>query len=64
MYMEAEIQQFLSEVEAEVKSNERNVMMGIKYYLKAAVSEYTDKDGQPKKRYQTIGIVTETKKAI
>ena len=36
--------------------------MGIKYYLKAAVSEYTDKDGQPKKRYQTIGIVTETKK--
>jgi hypothetical protein len=36
--------------------------MGIKYYLKAAVSEYTDKDGQAKKRYQTIGIVTETKK--
>ena len=36
--------------------------MGIKYYLKAAVSEYTDKDGAPKKRYQTIGIVTETKK--
>ena len=36
--------------------------MGIKYYLKAAISEYTDKDGQPKKRYQTIGIVTETKK--
>jgi hypothetical protein len=36
--------------------------MGIKYYLKAPVSEYTDKDGQQKKRYQTIGIVTETKK--
>jgi hypothetical protein len=36
--------------------------MGIKYYLKAAVSEYTDKDGTAKKRYQTIGIVTETKK--
>jgi len=36
--------------------------MGIKYYVKAAVSEYADKDGQPKKRYQTIGIVTETKK--
>lgn len=36
--------------------------MGIKYYLKAPVSEYTDKDGTAKKRYQTIGIVTETKK--
>jgi hypothetical protein len=36
--------------------------MGIKYYLKAPVSEYTDKDGQTKKRYQTVGIVTETKK--
>lgn len=36
--------------------------MGIKYYLKTPVSEYADKDGQPKKRYQTIGIVTETKK--
>jgi photosystem II stability/assembly factor-like uncharacterized protein len=36
--------------------------MAIKYYVKAAVSEYTDKDGANKKRYQTIGIVTETKK--
>jgi len=36
--------------------------MGIKYYLKAPVSEYSDKAGEPKKRYQTIGIVTETKK--
>ena len=36
--------------------------MGIKYYLKTPVSEYTDKDGASKKRYQTIGIVTETKK--
>ena len=36
--------------------------MAIKYYVKAAVSEYTDKDGTAKKRYQTIGIVTETKK--
>jgi hypothetical protein len=36
--------------------------MGIKYYLKTPVSEYTDKDGTTKKRYQTIGIVTETKK--
>jgi hypothetical protein len=36
--------------------------MSIEYYVKAAVSEYTDKDGQQKKRYQTIGIVTRTKK--
>ena len=36
--------------------------MAIKYYVKAPVSEYTDKDGTAKKRYQTIGIVTETKK--
>ena len=36
--------------------------MGIKFYLKAPVSEYADKAGEPKKRYQTIGIVTETKK--
>jgi len=36
--------------------------MAIRYYVKAPVSEYTDKDGTSKKRYQTIGIVTETKK--
>ena len=36
--------------------------MAIKWYVKAPVSEYTDKDGATKKRYQTIGIVTETKK--
>ena len=36
--------------------------MAIRYYVKAPVSEYTDKDGTAKKRYQTIGIVTETKK--
>ena len=36
--------------------------MAIKYYVKAPVSEYTDKDGASKKRYQTIGIVMETKK--
>ena len=36
--------------------------MGIKWYLKTPVSEYTDKNGEAKKRYQTIGIVTETKK--
>ena len=36
--------------------------MAIKYYVKAAVSEYIDQAGANKKRYQTIGIVTETKK--
>lgn len=36
--------------------------MAIKYYLKTPVSEYTDATGQNKKRYQTIGIVTETQK--
>lgn len=36
--------------------------MAIKYYVKAPVSEYTDAQGQSKKRYQTIGIVTETQK--
>jgi hypothetical protein len=36
--------------------------MAIKYYVKAAVSEYVDQAGASKKRYQTIGIVTETKK--
>lgn len=36
--------------------------MGIEYYLKAAISEYVDKDGATKKRYTTIGIVTKTKK--
>lgn len=36
--------------------------MGIEYFVKAAVSEYQDKDGTTKKRYQTVGIVTRTKK--
>lgn len=36
--------------------------MGIKYNVKAAVSEYTDQQGQAKKRYQTIGVVIETAK--
>lgn len=36
--------------------------MAIKYYVKAPVSEYTDQTGQNKKRYQTIGIVTQTQK--
>jgi hypothetical protein len=35
--------------------------MGIEFYLKAPVSEYTDKDGKTKKRYATVGIVTRTK---
>jgi hypothetical protein len=36
--------------------------MAIKYYVKAAISEYVDQSGATKKRYNTIGIVTETKK--
>ena len=36
--------------------------MAIKYYVKAAISEYQDQAGVTKKRYNTIGIVTETKK--
>jgi len=36
--------------------------MAIEYFIKSPVSEYTDKDGASKKRYQTIGIVTRTKK--
>jgi hypothetical protein len=36
--------------------------MAIKYYVKAAISEYQDQSGVAKKRYNTVGIVTETKK--
>ena len=36
--------------------------MGIKYHVKAPVSEYTDAQGQNKKRYQQIGVVIETAK--
>ena len=36
--------------------------MAIKWYVKAPVSEYTAQDGTSKKRYATVGIVTETKK--
>ena len=36
--------------------------MAIKWYVKAPVSEYVAQDGTSKKRYQTVGIVTETKK--
>jgi hypothetical protein len=38
--------------------------MGIKYYVKAATSEYTDKDGKSKKKYQSIGVVIETKNGL
>jgi hypothetical protein len=36
--------------------------MGIKYYIKAPVSKYIDKEGLEKKRYQQVGVVLETKK--
>jgi hypothetical protein len=35
--------------------------MAIKYFVKAATSEYTDKEGASKKRYATIGTVFESK---
>ena len=38
--------------------------MGIRYYVKAAISEYTDKDGKAKKKYQSIGVVIETKNGL
>jgi hypothetical protein len=38
--------------------------MGIRYYVKAATSEYTDKDGKAKKKYQSIGVVIETKNGL
>jgi hypothetical protein len=39
--------------------------MAIKYFVKAAVSEYEDKtDGKIKKRYQSIGIIMETKHGL
>ena len=38
--------------------------MGIKYYVKAALSEYVDKDGKSKKKYQSIGVVIETKNGL
>lgn len=38
--------------------------MGIKYFVKAAVSEYQDKDGAMKKRYQSIGVIMETKHGL
>ena len=39
--------------------------MAIKYFVKAAMSEYEDKtDGKMKKRYQSIGVVIETKHGL
>ena len=35
--------------------------MALLYFIKAATSEYTDKDGTSKKRYSTIGTVFESK---
>ena len=39
--------------------------MAIKYFVKAAVSEYEDKtDGKMKKRYQSIGVIMDTKHGL
>ena len=38
--------------------------MAIKYYVKAAISEFKGDDGSMKKRYQSIGIVMETKHGL
>jgi hypothetical protein len=39
--------------------------MAIQYFVKAAVSEYEDKaDGKMKKRYQSIGVIMDTKHGL
>ena len=38
--------------------------MAITHFVKAAVSEYQDKDGTTKKRYATIGVIIETKHGL
>ena len=38
--------------------------MAIKFFIKAAISEYTDKDGKLRKKYQSIGAVFETKHGL
>ena len=39
--------------------------MAIKYFVKSAVSEYEDKvEGKMKKRYQSIGVIMETKHGL
>jgi hypothetical protein len=37
--------------------------MAIKYFVKAAVSEY-ESEGKMKKRYQSIGVIMETKHGL
>lgn len=38
--------------------------MAVKYFVKAAISEYPDKEGNTKKRYATIGTVFESKHGL
>jgi hypothetical protein len=38
--------------------------MAITHFVKAAVSEYQDKEGAIKKRYQSIGVIMETKHGL
>ena len=38
--------------------------MSVKYFVKAAVSEYKDQAGAVKKKYQSIGVVLETKHGL
>lgn len=38
--------------------------MAIKYFVKAAVSEFKSDDGSMKKRYQSVGVIMETKHGL
>lgn len=38
--------------------------MAIKYFVKAAVSEFKGDDGSMKKRYQSVGVIMETKHGL
>ena len=38
--------------------------MAITHFVKAEVSEYQDKEGAIKKRYQSIGVIMETKHGL
>ena len=38
--------------------------MAIKYYINAAVSEFEGNDGKSKRRYQTIGVIVETRHGL
>ena len=42
----------------------RRIKLAIKFFIKAAISEFTDKDGKSKKKYQSIGAVFETKHGL